>query len=139
MTVLEHEAKKLDDSEKLVVKVCDISDVGMHNSAHNESKILQKLSCETINKFVAFYEDPFMKISYLVLKNAGEKNLTQFVAEMRKSKFNTQKPLGEVLVKSIMRVLVQTVEYMHRNRIVHRDLKPDNILVNNAHSTLHTT
>lgn len=139
MTDKEHEAKKPDDSEKLVVKVCDTSDVGMQNSAHNESKILQKLSCATINKFVAFYEDPFMKISYLVLENAGEKNLTQFVAEMRKSTFNTPRPLGEVLVRSIMRVLVQTVEYMHRNRIVHRDLKPDNILVNNAHSTLHTT
>ena len=139
MTVEEHEAKKPDDSEKLVVKVCDTSDVGIHNSAHNESKILQKLNCVTINKFVAFYEDPFMKISYLVLKNAGEKNLTQFVAKMRNSTFNTPRPLGEVLVRSIMRVLVQTVEYMHRNRIVHRDLKPDNILVNNAHSTLHTT
>ena len=61
--------------ELLVVKVCDTSDIGMYNSALNESQILKKLDCDYINQFVAFFEDPLVNRTYLVLKYAGEKNL----------------------------------------------------------------
>ena len=82
-------ASKPNSNEQLVVKVCDTSDTGVHNSALNESRILQKLNCPAVNKFIAFYEDQILNKSYLVLVNAGEQNLAQFVTEMRKSKFNT--------------------------------------------------
>ena len=67
--------------EGLVVKVCDTSDVGVHQSAQNEAQILQKLSCNTIVEFVAFYEDPLINKSYLVTKHAGSRNIEQFVRE----------------------------------------------------------
>ena len=41
----------------LVVKVCDTNDVGVHNSALNESRIMQRLNCAYISKLMAFYED----------------------------------------------------------------------------------
>ena len=69
--------------DKLVVKVCDTSDIGMYNSAINESQILKKLEFPHTSQFVAFYEDSVINKTYLVLKNAGEKNLTQFVEEKR--------------------------------------------------------
>lgn len=64
---------------KLVVKVCDTSDVNKAQAAKNEAEILMKINCSLINQLVAFYEDPEVNKSYLVLEFAGEQSLTQFI------------------------------------------------------------
>ena len=69
--------------ERLVVKVCNTSDEGVHNAARNESEILQKLRNENIIEFVAFYEDPLVNRCYLVTKHAGHQNIEQFVMAKR--------------------------------------------------------
>ena len=71
-------------NQQLVVKVCDTSDINKDQAAKNEAKILQKLQCELINQFVAFYEDPEVNKSYLVLDFAGYQSLTQFISEKNK-------------------------------------------------------
>lgn len=58
-------------NQQLVVKVCDTSDINRDQAAKTEAKILQKLQCELINQFVAFYEDPEVNKSYLVLEFSG--------------------------------------------------------------------
>ena len=66
---------KVFNFEQLVVKVCHTSDIGMYNSALNESSITKKLDCPHTSQFVAFYEDSVLNKTYLVLKHAGNKNL----------------------------------------------------------------
>ena len=63
--------------------MCDTSDIGMYNSAINESQIIKNLVFPHTSQFVAFYEDSVLNKTYLVLKYAGDKNLTQFVEEKR--------------------------------------------------------
>ena len=70
--------------QQLVVKVCDTSDINKEQAAKNEATILQKIECELINQFVAFYEDPEVNKSYLVLEFSGYQSLTQFISEKTK-------------------------------------------------------
>ena len=58
-------------NRQLVVKVCDTSDVNKAAAAINEVNILKKCECDLINQFVAYYDDPTMSKSYLVLEFAG--------------------------------------------------------------------
>ena len=67
---------KVFNFEQLVVKVCYTGDIGMYNSALNESSITKKLDCPYTSQFVAFYEDSVINKTYLVLRHAGNKNLT---------------------------------------------------------------
>ena len=60
--------------------------------------LLKKLDCEYINKFVAFYEDPVINKTYLVLEHAGSKSLADFVSEH----VVEDKKLSEETVRSVM-------------------------------------
>ena len=91
--------------EPLVVKVCDTNDIGVHNSALNESRIMQQLNCAYISKFTAFYEDQQLNKSYLVMEYAGARDLNQFVHEMRTDHRKNQKSISEVIIKSVMTML----------------------------------
>ena len=90
----------------LVVKVCDTSDLGIELSARNENKILQLLNSPNISQYIAFYEDKILNKSYLVLENAGNKNLTDFIeerqAKAKELKKGQPRPLGEELIREIM-------------------------------------
>lgn len=70
-------------SRQLVVKVCDTSDVNKAQAALNESNILKKIECDLINQLVAFYEDPQVNKSYLVLEFAGYNSLTQYISDKK--------------------------------------------------------
>ena len=78
----------------LVVKVCDTSDACIERSAQNETKILQEINCTLVNKIIAFNEDPLVNRSYLVLENAGEKTLTQFMKDVNGNKGQSQTSKG---------------------------------------------
>lgn len=110
-------------SRQLVVKVCDTSDYNKAQAAINEAKILKNIDCDLINQFVAFYEDPEVNKSYLVLEFAGESSLTEFMHEKKQeaevaeaaananqaasSYQNLQSPpvLSEEIIRCIMRQL----------------------------------
>ena len=69
----------------LAVKVVDTSDPAVKNAVKREIMILQKLHSPLINKLEAFYDDPDRNKAYIVLENAGDKTLFDFVNEMRDS------------------------------------------------------
>lgn len=69
-----------------------------------------------------YYENTEFDRAYLVLENAGEKTLHQFVKE-------NQSGVELEQIKSIMRQLCQAIEFLHHNKICHRDLKPDNMMI----------
>lgn len=72
-------------NRQLVVKVCGDTkkDVNKAKAAINEAKILKKIECDLINQLVAFYEDPGVNKSYLVLEFAGYNCLTQFISDKK--------------------------------------------------------
>ena len=70
-------------NRQLVVKVCDTSDFNKAQAAVNEANILKKINCDLINQFVAFYEDPEVNQSYIVLELAGEQSLKEFMVEKK--------------------------------------------------------
>ena len=115
----------------------DTSDVNRADAAIKEAKILKKIECDLINQLVAFYEDPQVNKSYLVLEFSGQSSLTKFMRERKQEQAQAQENnnktvaplLSEELVRTVMRQLFQAVEYMHRKGICHRDLKPDNIMI----------
>ena len=98
-------------SEKLIVKVCETHDVGVERSAQNECQILKKLHRDTIVEFVAFFEDPLINKTYLVLKYAGDRDLAQFVRDQRTDPTipGVSKPISEGVIKSIMTQLFLTI------------------------------
>lgn len=125
---------------RMVVKVCDTSDELKLEAAKREWAILRKLECNLINQAIGFYEDPQISKAYLVLEWAGDRSLTTFVEDLKRSRGQLaelsdddedeeQPLLSEFLVKSIMKQLCQAAEFMHRHNICHRDLKPDNVMV----------
>jgi len=96
-------------NRQLVVKVCDTSDVNKAQAARNEAIILKKIECDLINQLVAFYEDPQVNKSYLVLEFAGYFSLTQFISDRKKELYakdgGRSQLLSEDLVRTIMRQL----------------------------------
>ena len=57
---------------KLVVKICEASDIGVLNPIRNEAKILPKVNCSIVNKL-----KPTTKIqTQLILEHAGKTTLT---------------------------------------------------------------
>ena len=72
----------------------------------------------------------------MVLENAGEKTLTQFVRGIRgnSDRSRVQTGLNDDTVRSVMAQLFKATEYLHMNNICHRDMKPDNIMVTHVPS-----
>ena len=79
----------------------DTSDPAVNNAVKNEIMILQKLRSPLINKLEAFYEDPERNKAYIVLENAGEKTLYDYVNEMHDSN-GSKNVFSDVEVRDIM-------------------------------------
>lgn len=69
-------------------------------SIQNEVKILRKITHPLINRFEAYYEDPDVSKAYLVLEQAGEMNLTEFMDQILSNEKKSR--LDEDQIKSIM-------------------------------------
>ena len=101
------------NEESLVVKVCYTKDEpSILQAAQNEAQILQCIDNPHINKFVAFYEDPMVNKTYLVLERAGDKSIMDFVNERKQGEGYYDPPDAQT-IKSIMKQLFTAVGYLH--------------------------
>lgn len=69
--------------------MCDTSEVTKREAALNESNILKIINCDLINQLVAFYEDPDVNKSYLVLEFAGQDSLTKFMEDKKEAEITS--------------------------------------------------
>ncbi|OQR98221.1 protein kinase [Achlya hypogyna] len=103
---------------KLAVKVIDKLAVHEPRFLSREIEIMSSLNHPGIVKLLELYETPDQL--YLVMEFC-EKELFQYIDE--------HGPLSEAQAKVLLRKLIQTTAYLHKNAIVHRDIKPENILI----------
>ena len=61
-------------------------------ATRNEASILEGLNNRHLIKFIAYYEDPPLSKTYLVLEHAGDKSIDDFVNEMKLSQGNYEAP-----------------------------------------------
>jgi HD superfamily phosphohydrolase len=94
----------------------------------NERAILQKIDHESIPKFYGSGE--FENRPYIVMGKAPGKVLKDILS-IRQSE-GAGAAIGELRVVSILKKILQTLEYLHSIGIHHRDLKDDNILTNES-------
>ncbi|KDO32496.1 CAMK protein kinase [Saprolegnia parasitica CBS 223.65] len=107
-----------DPTTKLAVKVIDKLAVHEPRFLSREIEIMSSLHHPGIVKLLELFETPDQL--YLVMEFC-EKELFQFIDE--------HGPLPEAQAKVLLRKLIQTTAYLHKNAIVHRDIKPENILI----------
>lgn len=91
---------------------------GSDSKFKTETEILQKLDHPHIYTIMDFYQDSqnyFIVSEYL---QGGE--LFDFL--------HKKGILNEKITFSIMRIIFQTVNYLHTHGVIHRDIKPENLV-----------
>ncbi|OQR92510.1 kinase [Thraustotheca clavata] len=105
-------------STKYAVKVIDKLLVHEPRFLSREIEIMSSLDHPGIVKLKELYETPdqlFLVMEFCVME------LFHYI--------DTRGPLPEHYAKVLIRKLIQTTAYLHKNAIVHRDIKPENILI----------
>ncbi len=64
----------------------------------------------------------------LCLKNLRQV-INQLKTELKSEESQTLTPNGFYISSELMKEILESVEYLHKNNIIHRDLKPENILI----------
>lgn len=113
------------------MKVTNTSDQLHLEAFKNESRILNQIRHNLINRLEASYHDQEYQKAYLVLESGGQINLAEYIEQRKskKTKYTAKNLLTEAEIRQIMLQLFLAIEYLHKKGICHRDLKPDNILV----------
>lgn len=96
-----------------------------------EMKIVKKLSHKNVLKFFTIHKsnlDADNAVQYNILMEYMEGGSLEAMLLKSKSKI-----LKLPMTKSIIRQILEGLEYLHENRIIHRDLKPGNILMDENH------
>ena len=93
--------------------------------ARNEKRLLDKLLfyVERAAQIVDYFEHEEEGKVYIVLKNAGDKDLNKLVTEY------TPGLIPYKQVKNLTKQLLEAVDAIHVKYVCHRDLKPDNIII----------
>lgn len=92
-----------------------------------EMKIVKKLSHENVVKFFTIHKsniDEDNAVQYNILMEYMEGGSLEAMLAKSKTKI-----LKKPMTKSIIRQILNGLDYLHKNRIIHRDLKPGNILM----------
>ena len=87
----------------------------------NEISILQDLSHERISQLFAVYESE--DSVYMVMEYLPEGTLCK--------RLNKKEKFDEASAKTLIRGLLETLDYLHKKNIVHRDLKLENLMMVN--------
>ena len=91
----------------------------------SEITILHMLNHPNIVKFYSWAQSE--NSYYIATEYVNGGDLSKCLKKY-KEKFNT--PFPEIIVKHLMKQILEALNYLHKNKIVHRDLKLENIMVN---------
>ena len=116
-------------SNKLsVVKYCVLSRISnwvklVRSKIPLEIAILCSLNHTNITSIISYQYDEFF---YMILFPWLPKMIDLF-------DFSTTKDYDEIVIKFVMKQLLQATSYMHSVGIVHRDIKDENVLIDSDH------
>lgn len=90
----------------------------------NEIRVLQALQHPSVVRLLDYFDEP--KRHVLVLEFVSGGDLFDRILHRRN--------YSESYARDVMKVLAETVAFMHQKNIVHRDIKPENVLLSGADS-----
>jgi calcium/calmodulin-dependent protein kinase I len=119
-----YRAKNKFTDEEVAIKVVKKRDVEKRDLEllEREIKILKKLKHPNIVRLFDLFDSP--ESIYIVLELVPEGELFDHLI--------TNGVYTESDARSIVRQVLEGVDYMHKNGVVHRDLKPENLLCKDA-------
>ena len=122
-------AVKLSTHEKIAIKIVDkkkdIIDISILN---NEVNVIKKLNNKRILKIYEVLDTHKYFFIFMELIEGG--SLKDLIINRYKNP-NTNYLFRDSECAEIMKGLLESLEYLHKNCIIHRDIKPENIMFKN--------
>ena len=122
-------AVKLSTHEKIAIKIVDkkkdIIDISILN---NEVNVIKKLNNKRILKIYEVLDTH--KYFYIFMELIEGGSLKDLIINRYKNP-NTNYLFRDSECAEIMKGLLESLEYLHKNCIIHRDIKPENIMFKN--------
>jgi len=106
-------------STMVAVKIIDISQKDSLERARNEVKVLSKIDCENVIKYLYHYEDDYYL--YLFLEYAQGGDLFTFIRKYGR--------LDEEKARLYFEQILNAVEALHEKKVTHHDMKLENVLI----------
>ena len=122
-------AVKISTHEKIAIKIVDkkkdIIDISILN---NEVNVIKKLNDKRILKIYEVLDTH--KYFYIFMELIEGGSLKDLIINRYKNP-NTKYLFRDSECAEIMKGLLESLEYLHKNCIIHRDIKPENIMFKN--------